>query len=213
MSFFMAYPKRFWQFIEFIQSRLSDQLLGLNFKSLLGCRHQKFCRGFFEIILQEKEFPGANCFWIYQQPSVKFRRIKKVKNIHQLGFDFAIKTYYTLKMFLLSAQNNFLYYIKFICRRAQDKKFKSETYVCSWFPDLQNLDVFFGKLTVEQVLNFFPGRKNSLELPVLGFCDSLPYDLEETIELRALISWVLGLQAFRNFVSTFELPLWIYQLL
>ena len=52
---------------------------------------------------------------------------------------------------------------------------------------------FFGKLTVEQVLNFFPGRKNSLELPVFGFCDSFPYDLEETIELRALISWVLGL--------------------
>ena len=44
----------------------------------------------------------------------------------------------------------------------------------------------------------FLGRSNSLKPPVFGFCDSLPYDLEESIKLRALICGVLGLQAFKN---------------
>ena len=57
--------------------------------------------------------------------------------------------------------------------------------------------MFSGKLTVEQVLKSFLGRNNSLTLPVFGFCDSLPQDLEESLELTALISWVLGLYAFR----------------
>ena len=66
----------------------------------------------------------------------------------------------------------------------------SELYVFGWFPGVQNLDVFFGKFTVEQVLKLFSGRNNSLKPPVFGSCDSLPYDLEKSKELRALISWL-----------------------
>ena len=40
--------------------------------------------------------------------------------------------------------------------------------------------MFFGKFTVEQALESFSGRNNSLELHVLGFSDSLPYGLEES---------------------------------
>ena len=32
-----------------------------------------------------------------------------------------------------------------------------------------------------------------LKSPVFGFCDSLPYGLEKSKELRPLISWLLGL--------------------
>ena len=38
----------------------------------------------------------------------------------------------------------------------------------------------------------FSGRNNPLKPPVFGFCDSLPFGLEESRELRALIRWVLG---------------------
>ena len=69
-------------------------------------------------------------------------------------------------MFPLSAPNNF--YIEFIYRRACGKKCKSEFYVFDWFPGLQNLDVFVGKFTVEQVLKSFSGRNNSLKPPVFG---------------------------------------------
>ena len=50
--------------------------------------------------------------------------------------------------------------------------------------------MFFGKFTVDQVLKSFSGRNNPLKLPVCGFCDSLPFGLEESRELRALIRWV-----------------------
>ena len=78
-------------------------------------------------------------------------------------------------MFLLSAQNNI--YVEFICRRACEKK--SEFHVVSWFPGLQNLSVFLE--------NSFSGRTNSLKPPVSRFCDSLPFGLEESRELMALL--------------------------
>ena len=79
------------------------------------------------------------------------------------------------------------------------KKFKSVFYGFGWFPGRQNLNVVFGKFTLEQVLKSFVGRNNSLKPPVFGFCGSFLHDLEEDlIELRAFISWVLGLQAFKN---------------
>ena len=59
---------------------------------------------------------------------------------------------------------------------------KSEFYVFRWFQGLQNLDVFFGRFTAEQVLKSFSGRNNSLKPPVFGFCDSLPFGLEESRE-------------------------------
>ena len=59
---------------------------------------------------------------------------------------------------------------------------KSEFYVFRWFQGLQNLDVFFGRFTAEQVLKSFSGRNNSLKLPVFGFCDNLPFGLENPRE-------------------------------
>ena len=53
--------------------------------------------------------------------------------------------------------------------------------------------MFFGKFTVEQVLKSFSGRNSFLKSSVFGFYDTLSYDLEKSKELRALISWVLGL--------------------
>ena len=98
-----------------------------------------------------------------------------------------------------------LYYAEFICRRACDKGHV--------FPGLQNQD-FFGKYTVEQVLKSFSGRNHSLKLPVLGFCDSLPYDLEEPIELRVLVVkfWVEKCKKILSAIvfCVFELPLLIY---
>ena len=49
----------------------------------------------------------------------------------------------------------------------------------------------------------FLGRHNSLKPPVFGFCGSLLYDLEESIEVRALISWVfwfIGIQKCKKFL-------------
>ena len=47
--------------------------------------------------------------------------------------------------------------------------------------------IFFGKLFMEQVLKSFSGRNNSLKPLLFRFCNSLPYNLEESIELRVLI--------------------------
>ena len=57
------------------------------------------------------------------------------------SFSFALKTYGTLKIFLLSFQDYF--YIEFICRGAGGKKIKSEFHVSGWFPGFQNLIFFF----------------------------------------------------------------------
>ena len=72
------------------------------------------------------------------------------------------------------------------------KKFKSE--LCLWLVSSPpKSGCFFEKFTVEQVLKSFSCRISSQKPPVFGFYDSFPYDLEESIELEALISWVLGL--------------------
>ena len=55
------------------------------------------------------------------------------------------------------------------------KQLKFKFDVFSWFPVLQNLHVFFGKFTAEQVLKSFLGRNNSLKPPVFDVCDSLPF--------------------------------------
>ena len=52
---------------------------------------------------------------------------------------------------------------------------------------------FFGKFTEEQVFKSCLDRNNSLKSLAFGFCYSVSYDLEESIEFRALISSVLGL--------------------
>ena len=60
--------------------------------------------------------------------------------------------------------------------------------------------MFFGKLTVEQVLKSFSGRNNSLKPPVFGFSNSFLYGLEESRELSCLdylgfdyLGWLFGL--------------------
>ena len=98
-------------------------------------------------------------------------------------------------MFLLSTQNN-LYiilssYVEEHVKKKKKSQVKSEFHVFGWFPGLQNLDVFW-EIFVELVWKLFSGRNNSLKAPVFLFSNSLPYDLEEFRELRALISWVLG---------------------
>ena len=57
---------------------------------------------------------------------------------------------------------------------------------------------FFGKFTAEQVLISFSGRNNSVKPPAFGLCDSLPFGLEESRKLRALIRWVLGYYTCKN---------------
>ena len=78
----------------------------------------------------------------------------------------------------------------------------------------------FRKFTAEQVLELFLGRNNFLKPLVFGFCDSPPFGLEESRELRALIRWILGNRhskmqkiSAQIFFCVFELSLWIYELL
>ena len=51
---------------------------------------------------------------------------------------------------------------------------------------------FLKKITMELVLKSFSGRNNSAEVPRFVFPNSLPYDLEESREFKALISSVWG---------------------
>ena len=48
------------------------------------------------------------------------------------------------------------------------------------------------KSTAELALKSFSGRINSAEAPDFGFSNSFPYDLKESREFTALISWVWG---------------------
>ena len=52
--------------------------------------------------------------------------------------------------------------------------------------------IFFEKFTLELVLISFSGRNNSVEAPGFLFSNSLSYDLEESGEFRALISWAFS---------------------
>ena len=88
-------------------------------------------------------------------------------------------------MLLLRVQNNF-YIILSSYVEGQVKKIQVLNFcIFGWFPGLQNLDVFFGKFTVGQVLKSFSGTNDTLKPPVFGFCDSLPFGLEnqESLEL------------------------------
>ena len=67
------------------------------------------------------------------------------------SFSFALKIYSTLKMFLLSVQNN---YIEFICRRACAKKIKSQFHVSGWFQGFQNL-ICLENLLKSKYSNYF----------------------------------------------------------
>ena len=71
------------------------------------------------------------------------------------SFSFALKIYSTLKMLLLSAQNN---YIEFMCRRACARKIKSQFHVSGWFQGFQNLIfllLFFENLLQSKFCHYF----------------------------------------------------------
>ena len=118
-----------------------------------------------------------------------------------MGFDFALKTNCTLKMFLLSAENNFHI---ILTSYVEGNVIKVQVWtLCRWLVVRSpKSGCCFGKFTVEQVLKSFSGRNNSLKPPDFEFCDSLPCDLEESIELRALSSWVLGIQICKKNLPT-----------
>ena len=100
----------------------------------------------------------------------------KIQFFSLFGWFFKIlpkKTCVTFKMFLLSAQNNYIILSSYV---------KSEVYVFSWFPGLQNLDIS-GKLNLELVWKSFSGRNNYLEPPhVFWFSSSRLCGLEKSIK-------------------------------
>ena len=133
-----------------------------------------------------KSFSGRNNF--LEQAVFGITNSLLYKNIELLGFDLSLKTC-TLKRFLLNAQNNF--YFEFIWRRACDKK-NQVWNLCLWLvskPQKSGCFFFFGGGEIYCGASF----EIILKSPVFGFCDSLPYGLEKSKELRPLISWLLGL--------------------
>ena len=91
-------------------------------------------------------------------------------------FNLALKTYGTLEMFLLSAQNNFYIILSSYVDGA--KKIKSEIHVFNW-----KSGCFFRKFTVELVSKSFSDGNDSLDSPVLEFSNTLLYGLEKLREL------------------------------
>ena len=113
-----------------------------------------------------------------------------LKNKLKLIFMMTLKTYGTLKMFLLSAQNNF-----YVILSSYVKGHVKENQLwisCLWLVSSSPKSRwFFREFFVDLVRKSFSGRNNSREPPVFWFSDSLPYVLEESRELRALSRWVL----------------------
>ena len=63
-----------------------------------------------------------------------------------MGFDFALKIYCTLKLFLLSAQNSFYSSLSSYVEGYVKKEFKSAFCIFGWLPGLQNLYIFLESL-------------------------------------------------------------------
>ena len=77
-------------------------------------------------------------------------------------------------MFVLSAQNTTL--------SSHVKKTSSPNLMASVGFQVSKIWMFFGKFAAKQVLKLFLGRNSSLKFPVVEFCDSLPFGLEESRE-------------------------------
>ena len=91
-----------------------------------------------------------------------------------------------MTMFLLSNQNNF-YLIMSSYVEGYVKKNISLNFMSLAGFQAFKIDMIFGKLTADQDLKSFLGKNNSLKPLFFGFCDSLPFGLEESRELKALI--------------------------
>ena len=78
--------------------------------------------------------------------SLKHRKIQFLGFLTDFSLNFALKTCCTLKMFLLSARNNFYVIMSSYLEEHVKKKFKSKFHVFAWFSGLQILHVFLEKL-------------------------------------------------------------------
>ena len=121
--------------------------------------------------------------------------IQKCKELQPTTFlSCALNTYGTLSMFLLSVQNNFYIILSsYVERHAKQNSSLNFMSLVGFQASEIWIFFFFGKLTAQQVLKSFSDRKNFLKPPVFWFSNRLPHRLVESRELRALISWVLGL--------------------
>ena len=93
-----------------------------------------------------------------------------------MGVDFALKTYCTLIMFLLSAQNNFCIMLGSWVERHVKKN--QAGILCLWLVGFQAsiIWMFFWKIY---------SRTNFLKPPVSGFCDGLPFVLPPPLSCQA----------------------------
>ena len=96
--------------------------------------------------------------------------------------NFALKTTGILKMFLLSAQNNF-YVILSSYVEGYVKKNSSLSFMSFLVSEPPKSGSFFGKFTLKLVSKSFSGKNNSLEAPAFRFLNSVPYGLEESRRL------------------------------
>ena len=100
-------------------------------------------------------------------------------------------TYGTLNMFLLSVQTNFYVILSSYIEEHRKKK-SSLRFISLVYFQVLKVWTFFGKFTVELILKSFSGRSNSVSAFVFRFSNNRLYDLEESIEFKTFINWVLG---------------------
>ena len=107
--------------------------------------YQKFIRRSFNLL--SIIFPGLALQEIYPPPPQKKRKIQFFSHFCWLFFNFALKTYGTLKMFLLRAQNN-SHIVSSLYVEGHLKQNLSLDFILNFgcFPALQNLGVFFENL-------------------------------------------------------------------
>ena len=92
----------------------------------------------------------------------------------------------------IKCPRQFLYYIEFICRRACEKKSSLNFMSLVGFQVSKIWNFFWKIYCVASFKIICHSRNNSLEPLAVGFPNSHPYVMEESRELRALISLVLG---------------------
>ena len=72
------------------------------------------------------------------------------------------------------------------------KKIKPKFHVFGWFLGLQKLHVFLENSLHSNFFEIIFGQKQFPKAYFFRLCDSLPFNLEESRELRALIRWALA---------------------
>ena len=152
---------------------------------------------YFEISYQEEFHPVKYCLSrISTSRNIKFKRLQNsIFLAFGWFFKFCPQNLWHFEDVPIKCPKKFLYYIEFICRRTFEKK--QVWILCLQLASPQNLDVFFGKFTVQQVLKSFSGRNNFQEPSIFECSDSLPYG--QGIQKRQEIS-------ASNFFCVFELP-------